>query len=266
MRRFEPQPFVRMKTNYDQRSKRQLYSSTQLMMKLTADVMSAVNFLVKPVPFLKVYHGEGELQHASRLRCILSPQLLAFCCITRAMQTTDTMFSLLKYPEKLNSTLLFHVLSPPKHRINLFPHRLSPIEQTPFMLSYRLKIQTSADIVCVQLKYLSQKVQTTVQPVFVNQKIEQDLELQEVKPPVVNQQCLIYKFKCGLCDARYVGFTRCYMHQRIKERRNSTSSIGKHFGNKHSLAPRDPTKNFSVLKKCTNKFDCLFYEMFLYNN
>ena len=63
-----------------------------------------------------------------------------------------------------------------------------------------------------------------------------------------------------------VGFTRCYLHQRIKERRNSTSSIGKHFGNKHSLAPRDPTKNFSVLKKCTNKFDCLFYEMFLYNN
>lgn len=126
------------------------------------------------------------------------------------MQTTDTMFSLLKYPNKLfNST---------------FP---------------RLIAAKAPD--------------------------------QPVSSPTVTDrtdpiQCLVYKFKCGLCDARYVGFTRCYMHQRIKERRNSTSSSGKHFGNKHSLAPRDPTKNFSVLKKCTNKFDCLFYEMFLYNN
>ena len=38
--------------------------------------------------------------------------------------------------------------------------------------------------------------------------------------------------------------------------------MGKNFRNKHSLAPRDLTKNFSVLQKCTNKFDCLLYEMF----
>ena len=31
----------------------------------------------------------------------------------------------------------------------------------------------------------------------------------------------------------------------------------------HSLAPKDLTKNFSVLMKCSmNKFDCLVYEMF----
>ena len=29
-----------------------------------------------------------------------------------------------------------------------------------------------------------------------------------------------------------------------------------------SLAPKDLTKNFSALKKCMNKFDCLVYEMF----
>ena len=46
-----------------------------------------------------------------------------------------------------------------------------------------------------------------MQPVFVSQKIKQDLKLQEAKPPVVNQQCLVYKFKCDLCDAGYVGFT-----------------------------------------------------------
>ena len=77
-----------------------------------------------------------------------------------------------------------------------------------------------------------------MQPVFVSQKIKQDLKLQEAKPPVVNQQCLVYKFKCDLCDAGYVGFTCCHLHQHVQEHRSSTSSIGKHFHNKHSLAPR----------------------------
>ena len=38
------------------------------------------------------------------------------------------------------------------------------------------------------------------------------------------------------------------------------------FRDKHSLASRDLTKNFSVPKKCTNKFDYLLYEMFLFKN
>ena len=59
-----------------------------------------------------------------------------------------------------------------------------------------------------------------------------------------------------------VKFTRRHLHQRVGEHKNSSSSIGKHFRDKHSLAPKDLTKNFSVLKKCTNKFDCLVYEMF----
>ena len=64
--------------------------------------------------------------------------------------------------------------------------------------------QTSAHIVRVQLKDLSQKIDTTIQPVFVSHKIEQDLKLREAKPPVVNQECLVYKFKCDLCETGYV--------------------------------------------------------------
>ena len=55
------------------------------------------------------------------------------------------------------------------------------------------KDQNSVDIVHVQLKDLSEKIRTTVQPLFVSHKIEQDLKLREAKPPVVNQQCLVYK-------------------------------------------------------------------------
>ena len=56
-----------------------------------------------------------------------------------------------------------------------------------------------------------------------------------------------------------------HLHQHVQEHRNSTPSIGRHFRNKHSLASRDLTKNFSVLKKSSNKLDCLLYEMFFYS-
>ena len=124
------------------------------------------------------------------------------------------------------------------------------------------KNRSSAVIFRAQLKDLSQKIQTTVQPVFVSQKIVRDLKLREAKPPIVNQQCLVYKFECDLCDAGYVGFTRRHLHQCVEEHKNSSSSIGKHFHDKHPLAAKDLTENFSVLMKCTNKFDCLVYEMF----
>ena len=123
----------------------------------------------------------------------------------------------------------------------------------------------SADIVRSQLKDLSQKIQTTVEPVFVSQKIGGDLKLREARPPIVNQQCLVYKFKCDLCDAGYVGFTRRHLHHRVDEHKSSSSSIGKHFCDEHSLAPKDLTNNFRVLVKCPKKFDCLIYEMFFIN-
>ena len=47
--------------------------------------------------------------------------------------------------------------------------------------------------------------------------IERDLKLREAKPPIMKQQCLVYKFQCDLCDAGYVGFTRRHLHQRVKE-------------------------------------------------
>ena len=124
------------------------------------------------------------------------------------------------------------------------------------------KDQASADILRTQLKDLSQKINTTIQPVFVSHKIERDLKLREVKPPVENQQRLVYLFKCDLCDAGYVGFTCRHLHHRVEEHKNVSSSIGKHFRSEHSLAPKDLNKNFKILKKCKNEFDCLIYEIF----
>ena len=71
------------------------------------------------------------------------------------------------------------------------------------------KDQDSANIVKTQFKDLSIKLQTTIQPVIVCRKIGQDLKECETKSQLVNQRCVVYQFKCNLCDTwSYVGYTR----------------------------------------------------------
>ena len=123
------------------------------------------------------------------------------------------------------------------------------------------KDQISADIVEKQLKDLSLKVHTTIQPVFVSRKIEQELNVKETKPPIVNQQCVVYGFQCDLCDAGYVGYTRGHLHNRVKGHKQQSSAIAKHYKNVHGTIPQGLLERFKVLKKCKNKFDCLVFEM-----
>jgi hypothetical protein len=171
------------------------------------------------------------------------------------------LFSRLEYPDDLiNSTITrFIAIKVSEQPVPSPTDNNSP---EPVRIVLPFKDQASADFLRTQLKDLSTKTNTIIQPVFISHKIERDLKSREVKPPVVNQQSLVYHFKCDLCDAGYVGFTRRHLHQRVDEHKNPSSSIGKHFREEHSLAPKDLTNNFSILKKCTTKFDCLIFEMF----
>ena len=102
--------------------------------------------------------------------------------------------------------------------------------------------------------------QLSDQPVFKSRKICEDLKMCEPNPPIISQQCVVYNYKCDLCDAEYVGYTSRHLHQRIVEHRYS--AIGKHLKNDHGLETiGDLTKNFSLLKKCNGKLKCLIYEM-----
>ena len=90
-------------------------------------------------------------------------------------------------------------------------------------------------------------------------KSGQILAPKEKKPPIVNNQCVVYKFKCDLCDADYVGYTARHVHQRINE--HKYSAIGRHL-EQHGLLKTDLVeKQFSVLTKCRSKFDCLIFDM-----
>ena len=88
---------------------------------------------------------------------------------------------------------------------------------------------------------------------------KKDLKPTEIKPPIVNQQCVVYSFTCDLCVSDYVGFTARHLHQRIVEHENPT--IGKHFSTAHGDTSPLEESQFRILKKWQGKFVCLGYEM-----
>ena len=141
-----------------------------------------------------------------------------------------------------------------------FYHQLKR-QITRFEKSYQIKDQISADIVKKQLKDLSLKVHTTIQPVFVSRKFKRDFSVKETKPSVVSQQCVLYTFQCDLCKAGYVGYTCGYLHNRVKGHKQQSSAIAKHYKNVHGTISQNLLKRFEVLKECRNKFDCLVHEM-----
>ena len=87
--------------------------------------------------------------------------------------------------------------------------------------NYNLLVHLVSNVGKRRLKDLSSKIRTTIQPVFVSRK------LNEVKPAIVNQQCVVYKFQCNLCDAGYVGYTRGHLHERVDGHKLKSSSICK---------------------------------------
>ena len=96
-----------------------------------------------------------------------------------------------------------------------------------------------------QLQSLSSKIGVTLQPVFSTMKVCNILKTRESKPKIVNQQCVVYHYKCGLCEMDYVDFTNRHLYQRINEHTSSTSSVGK-LMKQHGLEKSTMADNFSV--------------------
>ena len=78
-------------------------------------------------------------------------------------------------------------------------------ETTVHRVVLPFKDQKSADAVKKQLSDLSKKIDHTLQPVFKSRKLCEDFKMCETKPPIISQQCVVYNYKCDLCDAEYVG-------------------------------------------------------------
>ena len=167
------------------------------------------------------------------------------------------IFTNLKYSESVIKSTICHFVtsvSSENPEVQAQATNETTVHRVPF------KDQKSADAVKKQLSDLSNKIDHTLQPVFKSRKIYEELKMCDPKPPIISQQYVVYNYICDLCDAEYVGYTSRHLHQRIDEHRYS--AIGKHLKNDHRLETiGDLTNNFSVLKKCNGKLDCLIYEM-----
>ena len=64
-----------------------------------------------------------------------------------------------------------------------------------------MRRQNASMLVRRQLRDLDSKIGVILQPIFVSKKLEQDLKAKEIKPSIVSQHCVVYKFVhvCDLC-------------------------------------------------------------------
>ena len=204
------------------------------------------------------YHSHVDKQYK---RCLLSTM------INRAYRLSSTPNAFSEECNKFRPTFLN--LDYPANLINSsvnkFLHNIDNISVpdeasdgiSSIMAPLPFKDQKSANSAKREMQNLSAKIGMQIKPVFQSKKISQVLSPKEKKPPIVNNQCVVYKFQCALCNTYYVRYTTWHLHQCIAEH----SAIGRHLED-HGLSKSNlKDKQFSVLRKCRSKFDCLIFEM-----
>ena len=125
------------------------------------------------------------------------------------------IFKRLKYPEDLINRTVKNFVDYVQSDAQKPPQAQYQGKTVRIVLPY--KDQKSANVLRRRLKDLSVKIGNTIEivPVFIKRKIESHLKHRENKPNVINNQCVVYYFKCGLCDMDYIGYTTRHLHQRI---------------------------------------------------
>ena len=122
--------------------------------------------------------------------------------------------------------------------------RVADKREAPVRIVLPNKDQKSANV--VQLADLSQKINVDICPVYTSKKIKDKIKIREDKPPLVSQQCVVYSFQCGLCDAGYVGYTCRHLHQRIEEHKRL--AIENHLREQHDIEPENIAQSFRILR------------------
>ena len=113
-------------------------------------------------------------------------------------KTLKGIFLKLKYPKKLIESAINSAQHP--RDLNHTP------TDSPLRITLPYKDLKSADQLRGQLCHLGRKINHPLQPILTSKKIIDDLQETELKPTIVNQQNVVYEFKCDLSDANYIGY------------------------------------------------------------
>ena len=159
-----------------------------------------------------------------------------------------SVFSKLKYPKHLVDFTVKTFLNSRVTDQSLLRSKSTTENTTRVVIP--LKDQDSANILKTQLKDLSVKLQVIVQPVFTSRKIAHEFPTNEPKPQLIDQQCVVYNFKCDQCDAVYVEYTRGHLFVRVHGHSSKALSVRKHYDNRHPGRIQDDLHScYDVLKK-----------------
>ena len=171
-------------------------------------------------------HSESTCHNTQKIFFVLKTIIYTIFSVEALRK--DVVFNCLLCPDGATPQLLHDV----RGTMMFLGHSIFDISIRPMAIVRVIipfKHQESANHVKKQLKDLSLTVQGTVKPVFVSRKINQDLKVEEKKPQTVNQQRVVYRFQCDLCDAGYVGYTRGHLNVGVDAYKQRSSSIYKHY-------------------------------------
>ena len=144
---------------------------------------------------------------------------------------------LVKYLQNLSAISSGSVIVlPSDSAINRLQYPTDPVQtraNSPVRITLPIKKQKSANVVRRQLGDLGRKINQQLQPVFTSKKIADHLKVTEEKPPLINQQSVVYEFTCDLCDTNYIGYTCRHLLQLVEEHKHSV--IRKHFRDVHDF-------------------------------
>ena len=139
---------------------------------------------IKPTNTGLLHHYQSHVDmHYKRglLKTMLDHAYRLSSCWSYFSEECDRLrviFSRLKYPQHLiNTTIKIFVASKAEDQLQI----PAPGDSPAVGIVLPFKDQVSADFVRKQLKDLSQTTHTAIQPVFVSNKIEQELKVQEKK-------------------------------------------------------------------------------------
>jgi len=168
-------------------------------------------------------------------------------------------FSRLQYPVQLLQSTISNFVTK-KVSGELISTPTCHVNEALVRIVLPFKDQRSAKSARRQLGELGRKIGIDIRHVYTSRKIGHEIKPKEKKPPIINQQHVVYHYKCGLRDANYVGYTCRHLFQRV-EGHKGLSSILNHIKEQHGTVPSDMYRDFKILRKFQSKFDCLIYEI-----
>ena len=168
------------------------------------------------------------------------------------------LFFNLRYPHGLVDSIISDFVTKKYEEINS-SILTEYVKENVIRVVLPFKDQKSSEIVRRQLADLGSIIGKALKPMFKSRKIKEEMKTTKMKPPIVNQQRVVYRYECDLCDADYVGYTSRHLHQRVDEHKRSV--IGKHVKECHGEDASRIEGCFTILRKCQGKYECLLFEM-----